>query len=47
MDYAHNERELLEVGGRGASAVYIWPAEIHKWVDEEGPEIFHDEDGAP
>lgn len=47
VDHTHEECELLEVGGRCASAVDVWPSEIHEWVDEEGPEIFHDEDGAP
>jgi len=40
--------EGLQGRGRGVGAgVYVGAEEVEEWVDEEGAEVFDDEDGAP
>jgi hypothetical protein len=47
VDDAHEECEFLEARGGGACAVDERAREVHERVDQEGPEVFDDEDGAP
>lgn len=44
---AHEEREFLERRGWRRSAIENWASEVHQWMDEEGSEVFDDEDGSP
>lgn len=43
----HEERELLQLRSRYISTVNIRASQVHERVDEEGTEIFDDEDGSP
>lgn len=47
MGNAHEEGKLLELRGRRRSAIDEGAAEVDERVDEEGSEVFDDEDGSP
>lgn len=54
MDEHHDQTQGLEIGwwwhsgeGVGRQGVYLRAEKVDEWVDEDGAEVFDDEDGAP